>query len=87
MKPKPTILLCLAALVFSGASGCNLFRKSKKPKENPAIASQLEADFRQRWLDRRIAELTAGGAEPALARQQAETEFRERYPFLLDHQK
>lgn len=83
MKLKSTILLCLAASVLCTASGCNLFRKSKKPKANPAIASELEADFQQRFVDRRVAELTAGGMDATAAGAQAHAEFAERYPHLV----
>jgi hypothetical protein len=87
MKLKPSLLLCLATLIVSSSTGCNLFRKNKKPKENPAIASEVEATFRQRWVDRRIPELTATGMDAATARSQAETEFRDRYPYIDDAKK
>jgi hypothetical protein len=82
MKVKPTVLLCLSAAVLASVSGCNLFRKSKKPKENPAIASDTEANFRERWMERRVPELTAQGADAATARQQAEKEFAEKFPYI-----
>lgn len=84
MKLKSSLLLCFAAAVFVGGSGCQLFRKSKKPKENPAIAGSVEADFRRRWLERRTAELTAQGTEEAAARTQAESDFREKYPYIQE---
>lgn len=87
MKFKPTFLLCLAVLVLSAASGCNLFRKSKKPKANPAIAAELEATFQQRWVEQRIVQLAASGVESAAARQQAEAEFREKFPHLAERRK
>lgn len=82
MMFKSTTLICLAALVLGSASGCNLFRKSKKPKQNPAIAAELETDFRQRWIDRRAAELTAQGLEAPAAGQQATKEFSEKFPYI-----
>lgn len=87
MKLKSTILLCLAVLVLGAASGCNLFRKSKKPKQNPAIAAELETSYRQRWLDRRAAELATQGVEAAAAREQAEKEFHEKFPYLNERKK
>jgi hypothetical protein len=83
MKLKSSILFLLALLMLA-FSGCNLLRKNKKPKDNPAIASDVEATFRQRWVDRRVPELTATGIDPAAARSQAETEFRERYPYVKE---
>jgi hypothetical protein len=82
MMLKSTLLVCLAALVLGSASGCNLFRKSKKPKQNPAIAAELETDFRQRWIDRRTAELGAQGVENPVAGQQAAKEFSEKFPYI-----
>lgn len=82
MNLKPTLLVCLATVALTSLTGCNLFRKNKKPKESPAIAGHVEAEFRQRWIDRRTPELVAQGVDASAARQQAETEFREKYPYL-----
>lgn len=84
MKLKPILLACLAVLVLPVTSGCNLFRKSKKPKENPAMAAELAASFQERWMEHRTAELTAAGREPAEARRLAESEFQERFPHLVE---
>lgn len=82
MKLKSLLLFCTAAVLVICGGGCNLFKKSKKPKENPAIASEVEGEFRQRWVDRRVAELVAKGTDGAAARTQAEAEFGERYPYV-----
>lgn len=82
MKLKSSLLLCLAPLILATSTGCNLFRKNKKPKENPAIASEVEALFRERWVDQRVPELTATGMDAAAARSQAEADFYERYPYV-----
>jgi 1,2-phenylacetyl-CoA epoxidase catalytic subunit len=88
MKLKQLFFVGLSAFVVASAAGCHLFsKKSKEPKENPDIASGVEADFRQRWVDRRVAELTATGVEASTARKQAETEFREHYVYLKDGKK
>jgi hypothetical protein len=87
MKLKSSLLLFLAALVSLSATGCNLFRKSKKPKENPAIAAEVEAGFRQRWVDHRTAELVAKGTEAQAAAAQADREFHEKYPYVLERKK
>lgn len=80
------VLLCLAALATPAITGCHLFRKSKKPKD-PAIAADVETDFRQRWVDHRTAELVAQKVDPTAARQQAETEFHERFTYLKEGRK
>jgi len=73
------LLLCCLALLF--ATGCVFSRKSGKARENRAISSEIEENFRKRWTDRRSAELVAQGSTPEAARQLAENEFRERYAF------
>jgi len=87
MKLKSSRLFCTAALLVICCGGCNLFKKSKKPKENPAIASEVEGEFRQRWVDRRATELVAKGTDAATARTQADAEFRERYPYVKEPKK
>lgn len=72
-----TVLLVLAAV----SSGCTLFKKSDRPKESSAIASDVEETFRRRWLEQRIGQIVAQGATPEAARTQAENEFREKYSF------
>jgi hypothetical protein len=64
-----------------------LIKRSKEPKENPAIAASVEAEFKQRWVTHRISELTATGVDAATAQQQAENEFRDRYVYLKEPKK
>jgi hypothetical protein len=87
MKLKPTLLLFLAMCVLGSASGCTFWKKSKKPKQNPALASEVEGDFRQRWMEHRMGEITAAGTDATTARTQAEAEFREKYPYIRDAKK
>ena len=74
-------LLLSLLLASSLCSGCLFSKKNAKPKESSAIASDVEATFRQRWVDRRMAELQAQGRPADAARTQAEAEFREQYNF------
>ncbi len=79
MKRLPLICLTLfTAIVFSG---CLFSRKSSKPKENPDIAASVEATFKQRWVEKRSAELKATGLAPEAALAQAGEEFRTRYGY------
>ena len=74
--------LSVAAL-FAVASGC-----SSKPKPNPALATEVEEAFKQRWIAKRINELAqAGVTDPREARRQATEEFRQRYEFTNAAQK
>lgn len=74
-------LCCLASLTLA-SGGCS---SSKKPKPNPAIATQTEADFMERWVQKRIGELMASGtATDALqARRMAQEEFRKQWPYAV----
>ena len=83
-KLKLVLLAGLAAGVVVADSGCLFHRKNKKPKETNAIATETEAEFRARFLDKRVAELTAQGKDAATARQQAEVEFRAKYPYIRE---
>ena len=82
MKLKSSFLIFVLTLLVAFTAGCNLFRKNKKPKDNPNIAAQVEAEFRERWVERRIEELGASGGDTATARTQALREFQERYPYI-----
>jgi hypothetical protein len=76
--------LHLICLILTGAvafTGCLFSRKNAPPKENPAIASEVEANFKQRWMDKRTVELKATGMTAAAAQAQAEEEFSVRYSY------
>ena len=77
--------LCIALLC--GSSGCFFSKRANRAKESSAIAADVEESFRRRWVDKRIAELTAKGTGTDVARNQAETEFRERFGFTRAGQK
>jgi hypothetical protein len=77
-KPMLTAAL-VAALLLS--TGCLFSKKTNRPKESSAISSEVEATFRLRWMEKRMAELTAQGVAAGPARAQAEQEFRDRFGF------
>ena len=75
---KRPLLLCLALSLGLVSTGCSLLHRSKspkKPKESSAIAATTEANFKQRWMDKRVAELKATGITADAAQAQAEQEF------------
>ena len=76
-----TKLLLLSCLTLALTTGCLFSKKSAKPKESSAIASEVDESFRKRWTERRVAELVAQGKAADAARTQADSEFRERYEF------
>ncbi|MDO8543680.1 MAG: hypothetical protein Q7S40_24835 [Opitutaceae bacterium] len=75
------LILSALATAMVLTTGCNMFRKSKKPKESSAISSEIEENFRRRWVEKRAGELAGQGVAADAARSQAESEFRERYNF------
>jgi hypothetical protein len=82
---KRLLLSCLAlAAVLS--SGCMIFKKSSKPKDS-INSNEVENTFRQRWIDKRAAELLAQGQAAEAARTQATDEFRARYGSMGTAQK
>ncbi|MBE7538099.1 MAG: hypothetical protein HS122_06780 [Opitutaceae bacterium] len=74
------LLLFIAIPLTFLTPGC-LF--SKKSKPNPNIAEEVEETFKQRWIARRMGELTAGGqvTDGRAAREQAVREFAEKYEY------
>ena len=76
---RPLLFLLVPSLALF--AGCSHSKTPKKPKENPAIASEVEEGFKQRWIEKRGAELMALGLRPDLARQQAIDEFHDRFGY------
>jgi hypothetical protein len=75
MNLKSTLLLLFSAVVLASAPGCHFFHRSKKPKPNPNIAEDVETNFKARWMEKRVGELTAAGTprELSLVIQYADT--------------
>jgi hypothetical protein len=78
-KPRPILVTLISAATLS--PGCSLFKKSSAPKESTALAAETDQILMQRWVDKRSAELVAQGQSADAARNQAMTEFRERYGY------
>jgi hypothetical protein len=74
---KRICLICFLSLVVL-TPAC-----SRKPKPNPAIATEVEEGFKQRWIAKRMNELMTGGTttDAREARRQAAEEFRQRYEY------
>jgi len=73
---KRLLLICLACAAVMSA-GCLHWKKNAKPEET--TTSEVEGPFRQRWIDRRAAELVAQGQTPEAARAQANGEFKAQF--------
>lgn len=81
LKSAPLAVICLCCLVPAVGGGCFFAKKGSKPKESTAIAREVEETFRQRWIEKRGAELVGRGMAPDLARAQAIEEFKAQYNF------
>ena len=80
MTTRFPLLILTAALTVAGTACHSL--KSKAPKDNPNVAIEVEAAFKQRWIDKRVAELTVAGTDATTAHAQAEKDFRATYSYL-----
>jgi hypothetical protein len=76
MKRSLLLLLLPPLALFAGCK-----HGPTKPKDNPAIATEVEEGFKQRFVEKRSAELVALGMRADLARQQAIDEYRDRYGY------
>jgi hypothetical protein len=80
MTTRFPLFILTAALTVAGTACHSL--KTKAPKDNPNVAIEVEAGFKQRWIDKRVAELTAAGTDATAAHAQAEKEFHSAYGYL-----
>ncbi len=80
MTTRPPLFILAAALAVAGTA-CHS-TKTKVSKESPNVAIEVEAGFKQRWIDKRVAELTAAGTDATAAHAQAEKDFRATYGYL-----
>ena len=74
---KRLVLICLlpvAAFLF--VAGC-----SSKPKKSPLVATEVESNFRERWIAKRASDLVATKqvADAAEAQRIATGEFKQRF--------
>lgn len=74
------LFLSLTLLPVILLTGC-FTKKSQRAKESSAIAADVEESFRQRWVGKRVTELTAQGTAADAAKTQAEAEFREKFVY------
>jgi 1,2-phenylacetyl-CoA epoxidase catalytic subunit len=57
------------------------WKKSAKTKDESAISVETEDSLKQRWLEKRTAELVAQGLTAEAAKAQALDEFKAKYSF------
>lgn len=83
---KRLLLILLSSSVLL-STGCLFKRKNAKPKETSAIATEVETEFRTRWIKQRMSELTARGVAGPDAELQAAKEFQEKFAFANPRKK
>jgi len=78
------VLASIAVALFAACSHIPFISKKRdeedsKPKASSHLATDVEVEFKQRWVDKRVNELVGQGMSPNSARAQAEGEFRDKY--------
>lgn len=84
------LLLASLTLLLVLSSGCSLLSRNKSekpPKESKVPAQDVAAGFKKRWLDKRVAELTAQGQSASVAQARAEQEFAANFEYLSPEKK
>jgi hypothetical protein len=73
-------------LTLALATGCSLFHKKEKKVVTPELppAAEIQAEYRNRWVERRTHELLAAGTAKTEneARAMAAAEFAKQNPFI-----
>ena len=78
MTKRIFLSLLALSLVFAGTA-C---RSHKKDGMSDKPATEMEASFKQRWLEKRVNDLVATGVAADLAREQANRDFKAQFEFI-----
>lgn len=80
-------LIVPVAALFA-AAGCShipfLHKKRTTPEGevlSPHVAAQVESDFEERWMAKRVSDLEGQGMTPEAAQAKAQAEFDQQYSF------
>jgi hypothetical protein len=74
-------LLALSALAFCG--GCLFPKNFSKQKKEKHVSADMEKEFQQRWMEKRVGDLTAQGLAPGAAQAQAAAEYQAKYSYAI----
>jgi hypothetical protein len=74
-------LLALSALALCG--GCLFPKNFSKEKTDRHVSASMEKEFQQRWMEKRVGDLTAQGLTPDAARTQAAAEYQVKYSYAI----
>ncbi len=78
---KRLLLPLVAACTLALCAGCLFPKNFSKEKKDKHVAASLEKEFRQRWVEKRVADLTATGVNTTVAEAQANTEYDAKYSY------
>lgn len=73
------LIVSLALVLGFGTTACRSSKKKDKFANKPA--AEMEANFKQRWVDKRTTDLVTKGVPAADARTQASEEFDKQFPY------
>ena len=71
----------VAVSVLALCGGCLFPKNFSKEKKDSHVSADMEKEFRQRWMEKRVGDLTAQGLSPAAAQAQAAAEFNAKYSY------
>lgn len=86
----PRLLVASITLLVAFSPGCSLLSRNKAekpPKESKAPAQDVAQGFKKRWVDKRVAELTAQGLTTDAAQTRAAQEFSTNFEYLSPEKK
>jgi hypothetical protein len=83
-EPSMTKRILLSLLAVSFVLAGTACRSHKKDSITNKPAAEMEASFKQRWVDKRVNELVASGIAADAAREKANREFNAQFEFILN---
>jgi hypothetical protein len=71
----------VAASALALCAGCLFPKNFSKAKPDKHVSATMEVEFQQRWMEKRVGDLTAQGMNPDAARAQAMAEYNAKYSY------
>jgi hypothetical protein len=71
----------VAVSVLALCGGCLFPKNFSKNKKDKHVSATMEAEFKQRWLEKRVGDLTTQGMAPDTAHAQALAEYNTKYSY------
>lgn len=82
MTSRILIALLAIACAFAGTACHHRTSKAKKDGITNTPVAELESSFKQRWIEKRTAELVNSGVAADAAKLKAEEEFKDQYAYV-----